>query len=125
LNVLTSDLPKKSRTTVRYTFKLFLDGSYYQPDIVGVTGYSMHVLRNLAICSRVKELCPGCKTVVGGHHATLLPEDFFEPQIDFVVVGEGAAPFRSILAAQQGKSQALSIPGVWALGHLNPKPQSV
>jgi hypothetical protein len=31
----------------------------YQPDIVGVTGYSMHVLRNLAICSRVKELCPG------------------------------------------------------------------
>jgi len=31
------------------------------------------------------------------------------------VVGEGAAPFRSILAAQQGKSQALSIPGVWAL----------
>ena len=28
LDVLTSDLPKKSRTTVRYTSKLFLDGSY-------------------------------------------------------------------------------------------------
>ncbi len=27
LDVLTSDLPKKSRTTVRYTSKLFLDGS--------------------------------------------------------------------------------------------------
>src|SRR5271157_6384640 len=28
LDVLTSDLPKKSRTTVRYTSKLFLDGSF-------------------------------------------------------------------------------------------------
>jgi radical SAM superfamily enzyme YgiQ (UPF0313 family) len=85
----------------------------YEPDVVGVTGYSMHVLRNLAICCRVKELCPGCKTVVGGHHATLLPEDFFEPQVDFVVVGEGAAPLRGILAAIENGHRALSIPGVW------------
>ena len=71
----------------------------------------MQVLRNLAICHRVKELCPDCKTAVGGHHATLLPEDFFEPQIDFVVVGEGAVPFRHILQAQQGRSQRCRFPG--------------
>src|SRR5436305_9590415 len=60
----------------------------FEPDVVGVTGYSMHVLRNLATCRLVKSLLPRCYTVVGGHHATLLPEDFFQPQIDFVVRGE-------------------------------------
>ena len=69
----------------------------YQPDVVGVTGYSMHVLRNLTICRRVKQLLPHTRTVVGGHHATLLPEDFFEPYTDCVVVGEGVEPFRRIL----------------------------
>ena len=44
----------------------------FQPDLVGVTGYSMHVLRNLALCRRVKELLPTCWTVVGGHHSTPL-----------------------------------------------------
>ena len=58
----------------------------YQPDVVGVTGYSMHVIRNLEICQRVKEILPNCRTIAGGHHATLLPEDFFEPYMDYVVV---------------------------------------
>src|ERR1039458_3193764 len=69
----------------------------FQPDIMGVTGYSMHVLRNLATCARVKELLPSCRTVVGGHHATLLPEDFFESQIDYVIQGEGTGPFVALL----------------------------
>ena len=38
----------------------------FQPEVVGVTGYSMHVLRSLDICRRAKELVPGCVTVVGG-----------------------------------------------------------
>src|SRR5262249_20258608 len=70
----------------------------YQPQVVGVTGYSMHVIRNLEICRRVKQLLPSCITIAGGHHATLLPEDFFEPYMDYVVVGEGVKPFRKILA---------------------------
>ena len=73
----------------------------FQPDVVGVTGYSMHVLRNLSICAAVKKVAPDCRTVVGGHHATLLPEDFFEPQIDFVVCGEGGRAFRAILRGME------------------------
>jgi len=85
----------------------------YEPDLVGVTGYSMHVLRMLAICRRTKELVPDCRTVVGGHHATLLPEDFFEPQIDYVVSGEGVGPFRRLLRALDRKAQPEGIPGLW------------
>src|ERR1043166_1930327 len=92
-----------------------LDGALasFEPDVVGVTGYSMHVLRNLAICARAKELVPSCRTVVGGHHATLLPEDFFTPQLDFVVQGEGVHPFVALLRMLETRSLPDPIPGVW------------
>lgn len=93
-----------------------LDGTLetFQPDIVGVTGYSMHVLRALTICARVKQLLPECRTVVGGHHATLLPEDFFAPQIDFVVQGEGVSPFVALLRALETRRAPSGIAGLWS-----------
>src|SRR5512140_1196537 len=60
----------------------------YRPDIVGITGFSMHVLRGLEVCARVKELLPNCKTAVGGLHATFEPVDFLEPQMDYVFSGQ-------------------------------------
>ena len=88
--------------------------STYQPHVVGVTGYSMHVIRALEICKRVKEFLPDCITIAGGHHATLLPEDFFEPYMDYVVVGEGVRPFRRMLAQITTHGRAQGIPGVWS-----------
>jgi radical SAM superfamily enzyme YgiQ (UPF0313 family) len=84
----------------------------FNPDIIGVTGYSMHVLRILNLCRRAKELLPRCVTVVGGHHATLLPADFFEPEVDFVVVGEGVRPFRELLKNLAG-GEKQPVQGVW------------
>lgn len=86
----------------------------YQPDLVGVTGYSMHVLRALKICARVKERRPACRTIVGGHHATLMPEDFLEPQVDFVCSGEGVRPFQALLRHLEGGGDVPAIPGIWA-----------
>ncbi|MCB1739470.1 MAG: radical SAM protein [Gammaproteobacteria bacterium] len=86
----------------------------YQPDVVGVTGYSMHVLRNLEVCARAKTLVPECKTVVGGHHVTLEPVDYFEPQMDFLVIGEGIIAFQAILNRLQGGEPVAGIPGVWS-----------
>jgi radical SAM superfamily enzyme YgiQ (UPF0313 family) len=85
----------------------------FEPDVVGVTAFSMHVRAALAICAEVKALRPQCRTVAGGHHATLLPEDFFEPQIDFVVCGEGVSPFRRLLEAMSADAPTASILGVW------------
>jgi radical SAM superfamily enzyme YgiQ (UPF0313 family) len=88
----------------------------WQPDVVGVTGYSMHVLRNLEICAAARSVGAGCRTVVGGHHATLLPEDYFEPPVDHVVVGEGTAPFGALLRRIAAGEPADGIPGVWTRG---------
>lgn len=86
----------------------------FDPDVVAVTGYSMHVMRNLEICARSKELLPGCKTVVGGHHVTLEARDFFEPQMDFLVIGEGVHTFRQILRRLESSEPVVGLPGVWA-----------
>lgn len=88
----------------------------YRPDVVGVTGYSMHVLRNLAICREIRSVLPSAITVAGGHHATLLPEDFLEPEIDFIVEGEGTGPFRAILAALSRDDRRPELPAVWTQG---------
>lgn len=89
----------------------------FRPDVVGITGYSMHVLRNLATAQAVKATLPKCKVVVGGHHATLLPKDYFEQQIDYIVTGEGVQSFRAILReveAGGGLLSLSSLPGVWS-----------
>jgi radical SAM superfamily enzyme YgiQ (UPF0313 family) len=86
----------------------------FAPDVVGVTGFSMHVLAGLRICKRAKELLPNCWTAAGGHHATLMPEDYFEPQMDFVYAGEGVEAFRQTLRALEHGETAPTIPGMWA-----------
>jgi radical SAM superfamily enzyme YgiQ (UPF0313 family) len=85
----------------------------FAPEVVGVTAFSMHVLTALAVCHRVKAWRPDCRTVAGGHHATLLPEDFFQPQLDHVVVGEGVRPLRALLASVAAGEPHRPIPGVW------------
>lgn len=59
-----------------------------------------------------KRRCPDARTVVGGHHATLLPEDFHVPQVDFVVCGEGVAPLRRLLRSLETGGEGAGIPGV-------------
>ncbi len=86
----------------------------YEPEVLGVTGYSMHVLRNLEVCARAKELVPYCVTAVGGHHVTLEPEDFFEPQMDHVFIGEGVRAFREVLRRLESSEPVEGVPGVWA-----------
>jgi radical SAM superfamily enzyme YgiQ (UPF0313 family) len=53
-----------------------------QPDVVGLTAYTVHVpwVRNLA--ERLKVIDPDVFIVVGGHHATVRPADFNSSSID-------------------------------------------
>jgi len=85
----------------------------FVPDVVGVTAFSMHVRAALDIFKTAKTTLPSCWTVAGGHHATILPEDFFKPEVDFVVCGEGVRPLRRIIQQLGCGDAANHIPGVW------------
>jgi radical SAM superfamily enzyme YgiQ (UPF0313 family) len=89
----------------------------FQPEVVGLTAYTVHVNLVKRLFRQIKVCNPEIVTVVGGHHATIRPEDFYTPFIDIIVVGEGVFPFREVLVRLE-KNLALSgIPGAVGLAH--------
>ncbi|MCC6573316.1 MAG: cobalamin-dependent protein [Planctomycetes bacterium] len=85
----------------------------FAPDIVGVTSEIVHRTTALDALRQARRSHPNCLTVVGGHHATMMPEDFDDPVVDLVVIGEGVHAFREICAArEQGEADYSQIAGL-------------
>lgn len=86
----------------------------FEPDIVAVTALTPEVYAAQGIVQQVKAFRPEVFTVVGGHHATLVPQDFFIPQVDAVALGDGEAMFRELVRAVSGVQGLATVPGlVW------------
>jgi radical SAM superfamily enzyme YgiQ (UPF0313 family) len=84
----------------------------FAPDLVGITGFTSHVNIVKGIAERLKAMSPELLVVVGGHHATVRPEDFNVPAIDVVVVGEGVFTLREIARARETGSRLAEIRGL-------------
>lgn len=78
-----------------------LGGAIYDfdPQVVAVTALTPEVCAARDVVRRTKELSGDVFTVIGGHHASLLPEDFFIPEVDAIAVGEGEISFPSLIEA--------------------------
>lgn len=70
----------------------------FKPEIIGITSYTVNVNTVKDIFRKIKLINSEILTVVGGHHATVVPEDFFIPEIDLIVIGEGVFTFREIVS---------------------------
>lgn len=84
----------------------------FGPDVVGITGYTTDVPRMQELLAEVKALDRDIVTVVGGHHASLVPEDFDRPDVDFIVVGEGEVTFPELLARLEARRPTSDVLGV-------------
>ncbi len=71
----------------------------FQPDLVGITALTPEVYAALEVAKQVKEISSDIFTVVGGHHASLLPEDFFTPHVDAIVRGDGEPAMAALVEA--------------------------
>ena len=49
----------------------------FRPDVAGITSYTVHVNTVNRLFKQVKAFSPEIHTVVGGHHATVRPQDFY------------------------------------------------
>jgi radical SAM superfamily enzyme YgiQ (UPF0313 family) len=84
----------------------------FEPDVVGITAYTVHVNSVRRLLQDIKAWNPDVLTVVGGHHATIRPVDFSSSHTDLIVVGEGVDVFREIVI-HFGKGKDFGgIPGV-------------
>jgi len=85
----------------------------FAPDVVAATGYSVHLHNALACLRSAKQIDPGIVTVMGGHHATLLPGDLQHPGVDIIVCGEGVFTFRELVSRLESGATPAAVPGLW------------
>jgi radical SAM superfamily enzyme YgiQ (UPF0313 family) len=86
-----------------------------QPAIVGITCGSATYPRTVETAKAIKAAKPDCKIVVGGWHASYVPDSLLDnPEIDYVVMGEGERAITQLAIAitSGNEAQALTIPGV-------------
>lgn len=84
----------------------------FRPDVVGTSSYIAGVNEVIKVCRAVKTWNRACRTVVGGVHASRVPEDFADPAVDCVVLGDGTTAMPEILDAFASGGSLEGIPGL-------------
>ncbi len=68
------------------------------PDIVGVTIITFTLIDVLKTLKIVKKVNPEIKTIVGGPHVHIYPEETLGfPEVDFAILGEGEIPIKNLV----------------------------
>lgn len=85
------------------------------PDLVGFTAYITHVGVVKEYARVVKRALPTCRTMVGGVHAEVVPEDFEDPAIDFILHADALRAAVSLAAQLASPAATLrrAVAGVW------------
>lgn len=85
------------------------------PDLLGIScAFTTDVYPTLEVAGFVRERHPQVPIVVGGHHASLVPSDFFQADsaVDAVVIGEGERPAADLIDAIRRRTAIDAVPGV-------------
>jgi anaerobic magnesium-protoporphyrin IX monomethyl ester cyclase len=85
------------------------------PQIVGITCGSATYPRCIETAKAIKQVNPNCKIVVGGWHASYMPDSLLaNPEIDYIVMGEGERAVTELAFAitSGNQTQAAAIAGV-------------
>lgn len=86
----------------------------FQPDLVGVTALTPEVYAALAVLRQAKAFSSEIFTLAGGHHATLLPEDFLVAGVDAVALGEAELVFPYLVRAVADRTDPVHVPNlIW------------
>ena len=85
----------------------------FQPDFCGINcSFTIDVYQTREIAAAIKAWQRDVPVFVGGHHASLSPEDFYYPTIDGVVVGEGERAMADLVRAWENGEDLQNLPGL-------------
>lgn len=86
---------------------------HFQPDILCTSCYISGVNEVIKLCRKAKMWNRSVKTIVGGVHASRCAEDFADPSVDCIVLGDGTSQISAIVDALQREATALlELPGL-------------
>lgn len=74
------------------------------PDVVCVTGYITNIPGMIECCIAAKKFNPKIKTIVGGVHCEVCPDDLNHPSIDYRVVRNATTLFPALIKHIQGQA---------------------
>jgi anaerobic magnesium-protoporphyrin IX monomethyl ester cyclase len=84
-----------------------------KPDIVGIQTFSFTLVDVLLVAKTVKEVDETINVVLGGHHASIYPEESINfPEVDFIVCGEGEIPFTALIQDITNPQALKTVPGL-------------
>jgi radical SAM superfamily enzyme YgiQ (UPF0313 family) len=69
----------------------------FRPDVVGTGSYITGVNEVKKLCRAAKRWNPRVRTVVGGVHASVAPEDFADAAVDCIALGDGTTLMPELL----------------------------
>jgi len=83
-------------------------------DLIGITSVSPHINNALNLAHLIKENFPNKIIVLGGAHASLLPQETIQnnPFIDFLIRGEGEKRIIQLIEYIQGKRKLKELDGI-------------
>ena len=85
----------------------------FQPDILGLTCTTFNRGNVKSVCEWCRKTYPNTKIIIGGVHATFLPEQMLiNYDADYVVMGEGEITIRELCNAIDGKIPLSIIDGI-------------
>ncbi len=88
----------------------------YDPILLGLSAFTTKMTAAGKTLKLVKDRMPSVKTMIGGHHASGIPEQTLkEEAVDFVIKGEGYIPTVDLLRKLKKKQDTSAITGVWYL----------
>ena len=83
------------------------------PDVVGITGLGMEFAEVHRLAGLAKEIKAHCAVIVGGPYATSSPEHILkDPNVDFVVMGEGERTVSKLINALENGKDFSEIEGL-------------
>jgi radical SAM superfamily enzyme YgiQ (UPF0313 family) len=84
----------------------------FRPDVVGTSSYITGVNEVIKLCRAAKRWDPRVRTVVGGVHASRVPEDYADAAVDCIVPGDGTMVMPEIVAALERGQPLDEVPGL-------------
>ncbi len=85
----------------------------YEPDLIGVTCWTINRETVWELCSKLKETRPEAFLVLGGSHSSLFPAHVFaKTHASAVVIGEGEETFKELLQTLASKGDLNKVNGL-------------
>lgn len=84
-----------------------------KPDLVCITGYITNVNTIKRYCREIKAYKPAIRTLVGGVHCEVCPDDFIDECIDYRIVRNATTAFPAFIRYLSGQERLP--PSVWTI----------